>query len=135
MSSVTLPWVQKLSFKEQSVLFSGLRGPDTHHSPSIKAIVRWLRPVTQVNADPSTDYMRVEQLPAWKDVTKDLEFSTVHYFGHLLHAMQIIAIHHPDEDIGNQASRFYLNMADLLHLEPEPPERMAKRLGGSLSTV
>lgn len=126
--SVTLVWVQKLSFKAQSVLFSGLRGTDTHHTPNLKALVRWLRPVTQSNADYSTDYMREEPFPVWDDVKKELEFVTVHYYAHLMHAIQIVAYHHPEELIRLKAFSFYINMAEHLHLNQESREQMGARL-------
>lgn len=129
MTGVTLPWVQALPLKMQSVLFSGLRGPDTHHAPAIKHIVRWLRPATQINADPTTDYMRKEKLPQWETVKKDLEFSTVHYFAHLMHAMQIIAAYHPDETVKRDALLFYQEMVELLHLNTESTTQMCARLG------
>jgi hypothetical protein len=129
MPSVTLDWVQNLPFKMQSVLFSGLRGPDTGDLRGIKAIVRWLRPVTQHNADQSSDYMRKHPLPGWEDVRKELECEcSVHYYGHLLHTFQIIGYKHPDPLTKAQALGFYHKMVDMLHLLPEGEVRMDRRL-------
>ncbi len=129
MPSVTLDWVQDLPFKMQSVLFSGLRGPDTGDLRGIKAIVRWLRPVTQHNADHSSDYMRKHPLPNWEDVRKELECEcTVHYFGHLLHTFQIIGYKHPDQSIRQQSLNFYTFMTHMLHLNLESKFEMDLRL-------
>jgi hypothetical protein len=129
MPSVTLPWVQDLPFKMQSVLFSGMRGPDTGDLRGIKAIVRWLRPVTQHNADTSSDYMRVHPMPAWEEVRKELECEcTVHYFGHLLHTFQIIAYYHPSAAAQIPAYDMYSKMCELLHLKMESKEDMIERL-------
>lgn len=57
MSSVLQPWVEQIPWKQQSILFSGLRGPDTAHCPAIKEVVRWLRKISQRDADPSQSYM------------------------------------------------------------------------------
>lgn len=130
MPSVTLPWVQQLSFKMQSVIFSGLRGPDTGDLRGIKAIVRWLRPATQHNADVTSDYMRVQPMPDWEEVRKELECEcSVHYFGHLLHTFQIIGAFHPDPLIAYAARVKYEHMCDLLHLNPETNEQLIARLG------
>lgn len=51
MGTVVKPWVNELPWKQQSALFSALRGPDNVLCPGIKRIVRWLRSVTQNNAD------------------------------------------------------------------------------------
>lgn len=126
--SVTLDWVQALPFKMQSVLFSGLRGPDTGHYPNLKAVVRWLRPTTQHNADTSTDYMRKEEMPEWKSLQKELEFTSFHYFEHLALALLIIAYKHPIELRRNYAWFLYSSMIDLLHANPETEEQMDKRL-------
>jgi hypothetical protein len=113
----------------QSVLMSGLRGPDTHHAPYLKAIVRWLRPVTQINADPTTDYMREEVLPTYEDIKKELEFTTVHYFAHLLHAFQIVMYHHPNAEVNAVARAYYLALAEHLHLAPETRFNFRARMG------
>jgi hypothetical protein len=126
--SVTLDWVQSLPHKMQSVLFSGLRGPDTGHYPNLKAVVRWLRPVTQHNADPTTDYMRNEEMPDWKALQKEIEFTSFHYFEHLALALEIIAYKHPDELKRNYAWFLYASMIELLHANPETEEQLDARL-------
>jgi len=128
-SPVLLPWVQELPWKMQSVLISGLRGPDNHHAPYLKAIVRWLRPVTQINADPSTDYMRNEDLPSYNDIKKEIEFTTVHYFAHLLHALQIVMYHHPLAEVNAVARDYYLQLVEHIHLAPETRFRFRERMG------
>lgn len=126
---VTLLWVRALPFKMQSVLFSGLRGPDTGHYPNLKAVVRWLRPTTQYNADPTTDYMRDEFMPTWKELQKELEFTSFHYFEHLALALEIVAYKHPQAGPRRFAYNLYKNMVELLHCNPETEEQMDARLG------
>lgn len=129
MPSVTLDWVQELPFKMQSSLFSGLRGPDTGHCPHLKRLVRWLRPATQQDADPTTEYMRAGVLPQWADVKKELEFTTVHYFEHLLDAVQIVGYRHPRSEMRGQAQLIHLKMVLLLNCQPETEEQFNARLG------
>lgn len=124
---VLLPWVSALPLKMQSVLLSALRGPDTHHAPHTKRIVRWLRPATQRNADPTTEYMRDAGLPAWADAKSELEFSSVHYFGHLMEALEIVSHRHPDLGMRFQAWEFYVAMCDLLHVRVEDDRDFERR--------
>ncbi len=126
---VLLDWVQRLSWRQQRTLLSGLRGPDTHHAPKLKIVVRWLRTVTQNNADWTTDYMRQEVLPSFKEVEKELEFTSVHYFAHLSKALEIIGYKHPDPDIAGYAFDLYTLMSEeLLHLHIETEAELDTRL-------
>lgn len=125
---VVLSWLASLPFKMQSVVFSGLRGPDNHHAPKLKALVRWLRPVTQRNADTCSDYMRTEQLPSWQEIKKEIEFMSVHYYGHLMKALEIVAYKHPDEVVRKTAYGYYWEMCELLHLPPESESELDRRL-------
>src|SRR3954469_5589558 len=54
---VVLPWLAVLPWKQQSIFFSSLRGPDRANVPAIKRTNRWMRSVAQNNADPSKGYM------------------------------------------------------------------------------
>jgi hypothetical protein len=132
--SVTLDWVQALPYKMQSVLFSGLRGPDNGHYPNLKVVIRWLRPTTQHNADPTTDYMRIEELPIWQSLQKEIEFTSVHYYSHLALALVIIAYKHPVHTTRNYAWGIYVRMIELLHANPETEEQLDKRLGEKLGS-
>lgn len=126
---VTLSWVRALPLKMQSVLFSGLRGPDTAHCPQLKRLVRWLRPATQINADPSSDYMRDESLPTWDDIQKELEFTSQHYFQHLACALEIIGYKHPNELVRGDALHIYMRMSELMHMNHETEGQLDTRLG------
>lgn len=137
MSTVLLPWVQQLPWKMQSVLLSGLRGPDTNGGEELKKITRWMRQVTQHNADPNHTYMRAPEAPSIDDAKlwQEIEYSTTwHYFGHLLHALEIIG--YSEVRDGTQAStphrRFatywYHRLVEHMHLRVELAEVMKERL-------
>jgi hypothetical protein len=129
MTAVLLPWVTDLPFKMQSVLISGLRGPDTHQVVALKRVVRWIRAATQNNADPTTDYMKdIGPLPEWSEVQKELEFCSVHYYAHLMHTLEIIGYMHHDPIGVQHARRLYFEMADALHLVAETRLQLLQRL-------
>ena len=121
-------WMGKLSWKQQSVILSSLRGPDNSRPGSIKILTRWLREITQNNADPSTDYMTNLPHPSVDELHRDLEYCSMHYYAHLMHAMEIIGYNHPDQKIAELAIGYYKNMVEFLHLNPETKEELNKRL-------
>lgn len=122
MTSVMQDWLAALPWKQQSILFSGLRGPDAPNVPNIKAVNRWARTVTQHNADPSKNYMRQERVPEPLDVCDELEFLPAHYVHHFADALAVIAYGHPDREIASYAARLHYRIAEeLFHFHPEPP--------------
>ena len=121
-------WMGELPWKQQSVILSSLRGPDTHRPEHVKKINRWLRAITQNNADTSTDYMLEISHPLLEELQRDLEYCTMHYYCHLMHAMGIIGHNHPEEKTKNIAINYYAAMVDFLHLNPETKDQMNKRL-------
>lgn len=121
-------WMGNLPWKQQSVILSALRGPDTHRPNSIKDITRWLRRITQFDADPSTNYIGKATHPDLLKIKEDLEFCTVHYFCHLLHTLEIIGYKHPFQEIRHQANHYYEGLVNSLHLNPESREQLEERL-------
>ena len=121
-------WMAELPWKQQSVIFSSLRGPDLSRPIAVKKLNRWLRSVTQNNADPSTEYMKKIVLPKIEDLKEEVGYCTMHYFTHLLHALEIIGYNHPEEKTKDIAIRYYAAMVDFLHLNPETKEQLNKRL-------
>lgn len=105
--SVLLDWVAALPWKQQSIILSSLHGPDNIRHPELKKVSRWLRRITQHNADPSTEYMQAETMPDPKAVVKELEFTSAHFVGHLGLALAIIGGKHPDQITAKQARTYY----------------------------
>ena len=123
MSSVLQEWVTKMPWKCQSILFSGLRGPDTGYSQNVKEVSRWMRKVVQHDADPSQSYMSPWVVPNPEDLEKELEFSTCHFVHHFADALRCIAIFHPDEYARAYAKKLHDYIADeLFHFVPETDE-------------
>jgi hypothetical protein len=121
MSSVLQEWVMDAGWKMQSILLSGLRGPDDGEAPAIKAVNRWLRTQSQNNADPSKDYMRPDALPTWEALCDELEWKTVHYVHHMADALRVMSLYHPDRETRERAWTYHYYIAyELFHFEPEP---------------
>lgn len=120
MTSVLLPWVMNMGWKMQSILLSGLRGPDHALCPKIKEVSRWMRKVYQNNADPSKPYMAEGLLPKPEELEKELEHSPVHFVHHFADALRVIAIHHPELPIREYAWGLHYYIAEeLFHFVPE----------------
>jgi hypothetical protein len=121
--SVVLPWVTKCSWKEQSILFSGLRGPDHALLTNVKQVSKWMRAVSQENADPSKPYMNNIQLPLASAMEKELEHSPCHFVHHFADALAVIAYNHPDQKVQRQAFAYHHYIAEeLFHFLPESPD-------------
>lgn len=128
MSVVLLPWVVKMSWKCQSILQGGFRGPDIANVPNVKKVNRWLRTVSQENADPAKDYMRNDGLPTDLELCEELEFTTCHYTHHLADALMCVGIYHPDGDTRDRAYWYHYRIAEeLFHFVPESKETFHHR--------
>lgn len=120
MSTVVKLWVEKMPWKCQSILFSGLRGPDGALSPQVKEVSRWMRRVSQHDADPSQSYMAPTALPTPEDLEKELEFSTCHFVHHFADALRCISLWHPDAAVRDYAYKLHCYIAEeLFHFNPE----------------
>ena len=128
MSSVLQEWVMAMGWKEQSILLSGFRGPDFRNVPHVKALNRWLRRVSQNNADPSKDYMRNDPLPSEYDVCDDLEFLPAHFVHHFADSLRMVALHHPEAKIRELAYAYHHRIAEeIFHFVPESDEVVLAR--------
>lgn len=128
MSSVLQTWVEIMPWKLQSILQGGFRGPDDREHPAIKKVNRWLRTVSQQNADPSKDYMRDDGLPDEYELCAELEYCTCHYTHHLADALRCVAVYHPDVAIHGPAWRYHYRIAEeLFHFIPEDDPTFIRR--------
>jgi len=116
-----MPW------KLQSILFSALRGPDQEFLEHTKQVSKWLRAVSQNNADPSKPYMNNIKLPWTGDeimrLWKELEHCPCHYVHHFLDALAIVGYYHPEKKTAfYAASLHYDTCEEIFHFVPEHPE-------------
>ncbi len=147
MSSVLQPWVEKLSFMQQSVLITSCRGPDGLSKNHVsKVILRWLRRCFLYTAFGRKIFVDPYELgggsftgpcPAKYDSVEDV-FSEYlqsvdevphHFHLHLMHAAEIIGYKHPMAMVRNQWYNFYKACVDDAHLNVETEEEMDYRLG------
>lgn len=128
MSFVLQKWLENVPWKQQSILLSGLRGPDSGHCPKIKEVTRWLRMISQNDADPSQSYMAPGRLPQPEEMEKELEFSTCHFAHHFSDALRVVALHCPDPEVARYARDLQFFVAnEVFHFVPESDEVYLRR--------
>lgn len=159
MANVLQNWVTELSFMQQSVLLSGIRGPDgiRKYHPA-KSIIKWYRRCVLISAfdkkvltnpcelgggsftGPSVDLpyeIANDHDYNWEYmISKVLDDFLIsrdelpyHYTIHMMHAFQIVGVKHPDDRIRKWWAMVYQRMVSSFHLFPESEELMDKRLG------
>lgn len=137
MKSVLQDWVTTMGLRQQGTLLSGLRGCDTvpkHHVTKI--LIRALR-ADCLNcfcgdATKASSYIMflshaemVDLLPMVLDAQDELP---AHYVSHFIHAIEILAFHHPDLNRRSIWNQYYLRLCKRWHMHPETPEDLARRL-------
>lgn len=144
--SVQPEWCIKLPLQQQSVLFLGSRGPDgvpkRHPCKAVHIAYRacvflagkygrelkWgERADTFMSLDVFCDRERWDQ--AVKEFFDHHDELAHHYVKHLMHGAQILGYKHPDKRIRARWHKFYLDMVEQMHLEPESEKAMDRRLG------
>jgi hypothetical protein len=128
-----------LPLKMQSVLMTATRGPDNHRYYSIKVVNRWMRSHLFHDADPSNPFIMHPDDPGPHHLSQDsflgvleheLEYVTVHYFGHFIHALEIIGWMHPEALTRVTAKDLYRECCSrVLHLPTEDHYVFLTRLG------
>lgn len=155
-NSVTQPWVQGISFMQQTVLLTAIRGPDgigKYHP--CKYMLRWYRRCVLLSAmdgraltDPAERnggsftgpsyeaavrpvhkewYAPMDKIAG--DYLRSLDELPHHFQMHFLHAVQIVGFKHPDEVIRSWWAQVYLRLVNDLHLHPESEAELDRRLG------
>lgn len=123
MASVLQPWVETLPIKMQSTVLLSLRGPDTHCAPHIKQVQRWMRGQVFRPGDPGTvTVFMCEAPPELQEkgpLARELEFSTQHFYSHLMHGLEVLAYRHPDYECKAVALKLFQGMCSLFHLPVE----------------
>lgn len=158
MPSVVQPWVSQISFMQQSVLLSAIRGADgADKYASYKKLQRWLRRCILISAfdgivltnpfdprggkftGPVVDSVSVK-LASESEWELGMEsyingfFASCdslphHFILHFTHAAEIIGYMHPDERIAKWWEMLYNRIVASFHMKPETKEEMLHRLG------
>lgn len=118
----------------QSTLLLSLRGPDTHYCPEIKKLIRWMRGLAFVPGNPDNvhEFMApLSEVPDLKEkgpLARELEFTTQHFYSHLMHGLEVIAYRHPIRQPAEKALELFVAMCALFHLAIEPSVDFEYRL-------
>lgn len=150
--SVIQEWVQELSFMQQSVLISAIRGPDgIPKFHQCKPLLKWYRRCVLFSAfdgmaltDPRgggggsfTGPSTVDMVGTWETAMDEVVDAYIqsqdllphHFQAHFMHAVEIIGYKHPDKRIRDWWHCVYVRIVHTLHLWPETEDQMDKRLG------
>lgn len=141
MKSVLQDWVMELPLRHQGVLLTAVRGCDFEaktwtsqgigYSPG-RRLTAFVRYCFMNPADPrEVDYEEGSFFQSKPPVPfKPSEFGHLpqHWYSHIMHALEVIAYHNPNEYIADLALGLYEAMVYNLHLRHELPIDMHKRL-------
>jgi hypothetical protein len=149
--NVLQDWVSELSFMQQTVLLTAVRGPDgigkTH---PVKHLLRYFRRTILYSAFESHEHGKpvildnpyedgggsfTGMVGLDLDVLVDKYMASVdemplHFHMHLVHASEIVGYKHPYKDTRKFWRTFYETCCRGLHMIPEPEMEMDSRLGG-----
>ena len=154
--SVLQDWVSGLTFMQQSVLLTAVRGPDgtPKYHPS-KFIIRWFRRSVLMSSfagrailnphepDGGSFYGPACDAPVdgapWEpllnrrasEYLRALDELPHHFQMHLMHAAEIVGYKHPDLRVRAWWCKFYERLVHDMHLWPETEEQLDRRLGDS----
>lgn len=127
---VLQPWVATVGLKMQSILLSGLRAPD-QKTVGIKKCIRWMRGNCQVDADPAKQsYMQTVEMNEGviQLAIEELEYTPCHYAHHFADSMAVVAYHHPNQTVRENAYRIHFLVAEeIFHFVPESKEVFLER--------
>lgn len=159
MKSVTQQWTHTLTFMQQTVLLTAVRGPDgsPKYGPT-KMLLRWYRRCTLLSSldngvvltdpfdsnggsfmGPSVPSSVLPRGVGWQphmdnvvsDYLRELDALPHHFQLHLMHAAEIVGYKHPDRAIRAWWHKTYLRLVHDMHLWPETEAQMDRRLGDS----
>lgn len=138
MRSILQDWVMELPLRHQGVLMSATRGCDTTPKPMVAGdapVERWLSaylrytfmiPADERELEYAGAFMNVVPPHSWK--ASELGHLPQHFYAHLMHAFQVVAVHHPQHHIALECRVIYEKMVNNLHLMPELDSVMEERL-------
>lgn len=130
-------WVLNLSWKQQAVLLSAIRGCDGVGKNDLsKKFVRKLRSVVLKNAGaPGCEFME-SYIPPQEvyEFSKGFDAYPIHFLLHLIHAYEIVGYCYEGDD-REFFENFYKTMVRAFHMKPERIEEMHYRLRDGVDTV
>lgn len=141
MRSVLQDWVMELPLREQGTLLTCVSGCDDEpkqwssrgvaYSPGrrLTAYLRWcfMNPADprEVDYEEGAFFMSTPPEPFHPS---DFGHLPLHWYTHAMHALEVIAVRHPDERVSIIAYGLYSKMVHALHLNTETQQQMINRL-------
>lgn len=156
--NVLQKWVtENCTLMQQTVLLGIVRGPDnTAKYHPVKPVLRWYRRCLLLSAldgevisnphdkrggsftGPSYLFEDPEQYgfsweqemkPVVDNFMQTMDEMPIHYWLHMMHAIEIMGYKHSDLRIKQWWRGFYVRMVHAMHVYPETEEQLDKRLG------
>lgn len=155
-TSVLQDWTHGLSFMQQTVLLTAIRGPDgLPKYAGVKYLLRWYRRCILMSSldgeilsnpcdprggsfmgpsfdrDPIMGYSEGWQQPMDRivdDYLRELDGIPHHFQLHLMHAAEIVGYKHPDKWISRWWCHVYRRLVNDMHLHPETEAELDDRL-------
>lgn len=131
MNSVVQDWISNsnMTLKMQTVLLLALRGCDGVQKEDIsKKFVRTFRSVILKDAG-GGQFMVNDVTPQdLYDFSKSLDHYPMHWLIHFIHAIQLVGIFHPDNEIRMWFDSMYVKLVEALHFKPEDIDSTERRL-------
>lgn len=130
-------WAWSLSWKQQAVLLSALRGCDTADKHDIsKPFIRRLRGVVLHNgATENAEFMsaNIAEQDIY-DFTKALDKYPIHFILHLVHAAEVIGYNYPDPKERAWWYHLYTEFVHAFHMNVETKAENDTRLRDGVET-
>lgn len=141
MKSVLQDWVMELPLREQGTLLTSVRGCDSEakvwdsvgvaYSPGrrLTAFIRFcfLNPADEREVD-FQEGSFFQSKPPQNFKPSEFGHLPLHWYTHVMHALEIIGYRHPNKELAGRAGSLYIAMVYALHLNCELEEQMINRL-------
>lgn len=135
-NSVLQEWVMDLPRRHQGVLVCGVRGCDLAPKFPLDSYERKLTAAIRGHVLNPADPREVDSEPGSfmsMQIPVDLKVSSLvhypqHWVSHVMHACQVLAAKHPDEEIASQWAKLYMKFCDAFHVAAESISTMDERL-------
>jgi len=140
--NILKPWAEYLPFRYQGTLMTAARGCDSSpktwtdsgevaYSPArrITAYIRWcfMNPADSREVD-SQEGAFMMSCPPSPFKPSAFDHLPHHWYGHVMHALEIIGYHHDDPGVRACTLNMYLKMVKALHLNSETKDQLYTRM-------
>lgn len=140
MPSVLQDWVTELPLRHQGTLLTAVRGCDLEpkqwtamgfsDSPGrrLTAFIRYcfMNPADEREIDIPGAFF--QSTPPERFKPSEFGHLPLHWYTHVMHALEVIGYHHPNLDLMIQARKLYQSMVHGLHLNIETSHQQYQRL-------